>query len=130
MTASFTLLDGQQTSLAALSQDQPLLVYYWASWCGVCRFTNPTVQTLFADGKNVLSVALRSGDDPQQHPNMAKKGFTLATLNDPQGQLATRWQVHVTPTFLIIKKGQLISTTSGWTSSLGLRLRLAWAAWQ
>ncbi|MDX7901643.1 thioredoxin domain-containing protein, partial [Aeromonas media] len=53
-----TLQDGTQADLQAMSRDRPLLVYYWASWCAVCRFTTPTVEQLWRDGENVLTVAL------------------------------------------------------------------------
>ncbi len=69
-----TTLSGEQVSLAQLSQDKPLLVYFWASWCGVCRFTTPYVARLVGEGGNVLTVALRSGDDAQVTRWLAGKG--------------------------------------------------------
>ncbi|MEG0007593.1 MAG: protein disulfide oxidoreductase [Aeromonas sp.] len=129
MEAPFTLQDGTRTSLAELSRDKPLLVYYWASWCGVCRFTTPTVEQLWQEGENVLTVALRSGNDAQLQQGMSKKGLSFPTHNDEQGNLAARWQVGVTPTFLIIKDGKLTSSTTGWSSPWGLKLRLLWASW-
>ncbi|WP_265448868.1 thioredoxin domain-containing protein, partial [Aeromonas salmonicida] len=50
-----TLQDGTTADLQAMSRDKPLLVYYWASWCAVCRFTTPTVEQLWQDGENVLT---------------------------------------------------------------------------
>ena len=124
-----TLQDGTQADLQAMSRDKPLLVYYWASWCGVCRFTTPTVEQLWQEGENVLTVALRSGSDEPLRAGMAKKGLTFPTHNDESGDLAARWQVGVTPTFLVIKDGALVSSTTGWSSAWGLRLRLLWASW-
>ncbi|MGY6039367.1 protein disulfide oxidoreductase [Aeromonas sp. AE23HZ002T15] len=129
MEAPFTLQDGTRTSLAELSRDKPLLVYYWASWCAVCRFTSPTVEQLWQEGENVLTVALRSGDATQLQLGMGKKGLSFPTHNDEQGDLAAKWQVGVTPTFLIIKDGQLVSSTTGWSSRWGLKLRLLWEHW-
>lgn len=129
MEAPVTLQDGTRTSLAELSRDKPLLVYYWASWCGVCRFTTPTVEQLWQEGENVLTVALRSGNDTQLQQGMSKKGLSFPTHNDEQGNLAAQWQVGVTPTFLIIKDGKLTSSTTGWSSRWGLKLRLLWASW-
>lgn len=129
MQAPITLQDGTRTDLATLSQGQPLLVYYWASWCGVCRFTTPVVEQLWQEGDNVLTVALRSGNDGQLQLGMGKKGLGFPTHNDEQGNLAARWQVGVTPTFLIVRDGELVSSTTGWSSRWGLKLRLWWASW-
>ncbi|RAI98616.1 protein disulfide oxidoreductase [Aeromonas salmonicida] len=125
---TLTLQDGTTADLQAMSRDKPLLVYYWASWCAVCRFTTPTVEQLWQDGENVLTVALRSGNTQQLSKGMGKKGLTFPTHNDERGDLAARWQVSVTPSFLIVKDGKVVSTTTGWSSGLGLKLRLAWAS--
>ncbi|WP_426008527.1 protein disulfide oxidoreductase [Aeromonas salmonicida] len=125
---ALTLQDGTTADLQAMSRDKPLLVYYWASWCAVCRFTTPTVEQLWQDGENVLTVALRSGNTQQLSKGMGKKGLTFPTHNDERGDLAARWQVSVTPSFLIVKDGKVVSTTTGWSSGLGLKLRLAWAS--
>ncbi|GAJ48430.1 protein disulfide oxidoreductase [Aeromonas salmonicida] len=125
---TLTLQDGTTADLQAMSRDKPLLVYYWASWCAVCRFTTPTVEQLWQDGENVLTVALRSGNTQQLSKGMGKKGLTFPTHNDERGDLAARWQVSVTTSFLIVKDGKVVSTTTGWSSGLGLKLRLAWAS--
>ncbi|KTA83885.1 protein disulfide oxidoreductase [Aeromonas salmonicida] len=127
---TLTLQDGTTADLQAMSRDKPLLVYYWASWCAVCRFTTPTVEQLWQDGENVLTVALRSGNTQQLSKGMGKKGLTFPTHNDERGDLAARWQVSVPPSFLIVKDGKVVSTTTGWSSGLGLKLRLAWASLQ
>ncbi|OCA64769.1 alkyl hydroperoxide reductase [Aeromonas piscicola] len=125
---TLTLQDGTTADLQAMSRERPLLVYYWASWCAVCRFTTPTVEQLWQDGENVLTVALCSGNTQQLSKGMGKKGLTFPTHNDERGDLAARWQVSVTPSFLIVKDGKVVSTTTGWSSGLGLKLRLAWAS--
>ena len=124
-----TLQDGTRADLQAMSRERPLLIYYWASWCAVCRFTTPAVEQLWQDGENVLTVALRSGDNARLQQGMARKGLSFPTHNDEQGTLAARWQVNVTPSFLILKDGKVVSSTTGWSSRWGLQLRLLWASW-
>lgn len=120
-------LDGKTVDLAAMSQPRPLLLYVWATWCGVCRYTTPSVSALASRGENVMSVALRSGDDAALARWLAQKKLMLPTVNDPQGQLSRQWDVQVTPTLIVISGGEVKSVTTGWTSSWGMRLRL-WLA--
>ncbi|ANJ94852.1 Sporulation thiol-disulfide oxidoreductase A precursor [compost metagenome] len=124
---ALTTLSGERVSLAQLSRDKPLLVYFWASWCGVCRFTTPYVGRLAEEGGNVLTVALRSGDDLQVEQWLARKRLTLPVVNDPRGELSAQWQVGVTPTLVVISQGKVVQSTTGWTSYWGMKLRLWWA---
>jgi thiol-disulfide isomerase/thioredoxin len=120
-------LDGEQVNIAALSAERPLLIYVWATWCGICRYTTPAVEKLTQEGGNVLSVALRSGDDGQLAAWMAKKQLTMPVVNDARGTLSRQWQVSVTPTLVIVSKGNVVGTTTGWSSYWGMKLRLWWA---
>ncbi len=121
-------LDGTDVTLDALSAEKPLLVYFWASWCSVCRVTTPTVARIAQQGGNVISVALRSGDDEKVQRYLQARQFPLTTVNDEKGQLSANWQIGVTPTLVVINKGKVVSTTTGWTSGWGMKLRLWWAA--
>lgn len=116
-----------EADLAQLSQQRPVLVYIWATWCGICKLTTPTVASLSQNGTQVVSVALRSGNDGRVATWLEKKGVQGFTINDESGALGQRWHINATPTFIVLYQGKVVSTTSGWTSSLGLKLRLWWA---
>ena len=122
-----TIATGEVVSIAELSEKQPVLVYFWATWCGVCRFTSPTVSDLAKSGVPVVTVALRSGESSRLLAGMEKKELDFPVVNDTNGQLAAQAGVAATPTFMIIDKGEMVSFTSGWTSYLGLKSRL-WLA--
>ncbi|MDY1037709.1 protein disulfide oxidoreductase [Lelliottia sp. CFBP8978] len=127
ISTALQTLDGESVDLAQRSDDRPLVVYVWATWCGVCRYTTPSVAKMAEDGQNVITVALRSGDDAALNRWLAKKHYAMPTVNDPQGQLARRWQVQVTPTVMIVSRGEVKSITTGYTSGWGIKLRLWWA---
>lgn len=120
-------IDGRTVDLKALSDERPLLVYVWATWCGVCRYTSPSVAKMAEEGDNVVTVALRSGDDATLAHWLEKKKYAMPVVNDEQGQLSRLWQIQVTPTLLIISKGEVKSMTTGFTSGWGMKLRLWWA---
>ncbi|WP_439213462.1 protein disulfide oxidoreductase [Duffyella gerundensis] len=116
-----------EADLAQLSQQRPVLVYIWATWCGVCKLTTPAVASLSQNGTQVVSVALRSGNDQRVDTWLKKKGVQGVIVNDESGALSERWGINATPTFVVLYQGEVASTTSGWTSSFGLKLRLWWA---
>lgn len=120
-------IDGRNLTLAEMSEKKPMLVYFWGSWCGICRHISPHIDRLNEKGFNVLSVALRSGDDIRVVQYLNGAHLTMPVVNDPQGKMAAAWDVNVTPTILIISKGEVVQSTIGWTSYAGLKLRLWWA---
>lgn len=124
---SLQTLDGQTLPVSVLSADKPLLIYFWASWCGVCRYTTPPVEKLYRQGGNVLTVAYRSGNQQQVTQWLNQRNYHLPVINDAAGSLAQKWQISATPVFVFIYQGRVITATTGWTSTWGVRLRL-WLA--
>lgn len=124
-------IDGRDLTLAELSEKKPLLVWFWSSSCSSCHDTVPMMMWLNNNRTNVLTVASRSGNDISIVRYLNGHHLTLPVVNDSGGVLAARWQVSSTPTLIIVAKGQVVSTTSGWTSSAGIWLRLWWVRkWQ
>lgn len=121
-------LTGSQVDLAALSADRPLLLYIWATWCGICRYTTPAVDAMAEQGANVMTLAMRSGDDQELTRYLQKRQLSMPVINDARGNLARQWQVGVTPTLVVISKGKVVTATTGWTSAWGMKLRLWWAS--
>lgn len=83
--------------------------------------------SLAADGGNVLTVALRSGDNVTLEKWLTRKKLALPTVNDQAASWRGQWDIQVTPTLVVISQGEVKSVTTGWTSSWGMRLRL-WLA--
>ena len=123
----YYLKDGQVVDVMSLSQNTPVLVYFWGTWCGVCRATSPNVQTLHDDGVAVLSVAVSSGSDGDLAGYMQTHGYDFYTINDRDGAEFTRWGGQVTPSFVIIKDGKASQRFTGIAPLWSLRLRLWWA---
>ena len=120
-------VDGETVTLGKLSEEKPVLLYFWASWCGVCRFTTPDVARLHQEGVNVMTIALHSGSESDVSRWLTRKNVTFPVINDASGEISRRWEISVTPTLVIVSKGEVVSTTSGWTSYWGMKLRLWWA---
>ncbi|OBX04782.1 thioredoxin [Gallibacterium genomosp. 3] len=117
-------LNGEKFQLAELSHEKPILLYFWGSWCHICQFTSPSIASLANDGVQVISVALKSGDNQVVQDYLRQHKYDFLTVNDPQGELSAQWQIQVTPSIIIIKNGKIVHTTTGLSSPWGLKLRL------
>ena len=118
-------LDGHPLDLQQMAAQGPVLVYFWATWCGYCRVVSPAVSEL-ADDNQVISVALQSGSDGEVQQYLQAHQLDFPTLNDPTGAYSAAWGVRVTPTLVIVNSdGEVSWVTSGTTSKWGLQLRLA-----
>ena len=129
--AAFTAFQTEKqpapVSLAQLSWERTLVLYFWGSWCGICRHTSPVIQRLHEDGVPVLGVALRSGSRQEVHDYLQQHHWTFDTLNDEHGDWSQAWQVKVTPTIVLVRQGKVIHSPTGLASYWGLKLRVALA---
>lgn len=108
---------------------RPVALHFWASWCGICRLEQHSV-TRVAARWPVLTVATQSGPAPTVHGVQAQRQLPWATVADPDGRLLSRYGLKAVPAFVVIDAdGQLASVSVGYTSELGMRLRLWWASW-
>ncbi|UOO83265.1 protein disulfide oxidoreductase [Uruburuella testudinis] len=122
-------LQGERWTLAEFSSNRPVVVYFWGSWCGICRYTSPVVEKLHQAGVPVMGVALRSGSADEVAAYMRGHDYDFDTLNDADGKIAAQWQVAVTPTIAVIKNGNMVHHTTGLSSYWGLRSRIWLADW-
>jgi len=51
-----------------LKSDLPILVYFWAPWCGPCRAIAPVIEELSTNYKSRLKVAKCNVDDNPKMP--------------------------------------------------------------
>lgn len=116
-------LSGDRLDLIAMSKDEPVLIYFWATWCGVCNTVSPSVDFI-AQHYQVISVALNSGESNRIKQYLNAKEYTFNVVNDPTGEIGRQWGVSVTPTIFIIDNGNISTVTTGFTSPIGMWLRL------
>jgi thiol-disulfide isomerase/thioredoxin len=119
-------LDGARVTLDAY-QGKPLLVHFWATWCGVCRAEQSSIDAIAQDHA-VLSISSQSGSPAQVASYVAEHGMKARVLLDNTSELARRCGVHAFPTtFILNDKGEIMFREVGYTTELGLRARL-WLA--
>ncbi len=120
-------LSGQTYALPA-HPEKPILVHFWATWCPVCRAEQGSIASLAKDHPNVITVAMQSGAPIEVARHMREQGIDFPVVNDQTGTLSAAWGVHAVPaSFIVSPDGTIGFIEVGYTTSVGLRLRL-WLA--
>lgn len=108
-------------------QGQPTLIYFWATWCGVCSMTRESIHQIAQDHP-VITIAAQSGEDKALHEYQQKHSFDVTIINDQQGALSHHYGIQAFPSIFILDgKGNISDVEIGLSSEWGLRFRLWWA---
>lgn len=120
-------LDGNVYTLPA-KPAQPVLVHFWATWCPICRVEQDSITSIAHSYPNMITIAMQSGSGAEVTKYLVAQGLHLPVLNDADGRLSDVWGVHAVPaSFIVSTDGQIRFVEVGYTTDLGLRLRL-WLA--
>lgn len=86
MAGSVTEIDDKSFDAEVLASDVPVLVDFWAPWCGPCRTIAPVLEELAAQFKGKVKIVKINVDENKEH--------------------ATKYNVRGIPNLVLFKDGQ------------------------
>ena len=75
-----------------LNSDKPVLVDFWASWCGPCRMVVPLVEEIAKERSDIKVVKINV---------------------DEEQELAMQFGVMSIPTLVVMKNGKIVNQVTG-----------------
>ena len=76
-----------------MNSDKPVLIDFWAPWCGPCRMLSPTISEIAEDFKDNVKVGKVNVDEEEE--------------------LAAMFRVSSIPLLVVMKDGKVVSSTVG-----------------
>lgn len=123
---SAVMLTGQQFDLYQ-DKNRPILIHFWASWCPVCKLEQSNIQNISQDYP-VITIAMQSGNDDELKQFMKEEQLSFKVINDEFGLISKKYHIRGVPVSFIVNKDNKIDFVEmGYTTELGLKIRMWWA---
>jgi len=117
-------LDAKPYSLAAL-KGQPVLLDFWATWCGPCRKSLPLVDKMYQDYKDqgLVVLGVDAGEDRATVEEFLHKNpIAYPVVLGGDGDILKSYEVSAFPTFVMIgRDGRIVAHQIGFGGEAALR---------
>lgn len=110
MAADWTLVSarGEEVRLSDEVQQQPVVLFFWATWCPYCKALMPHLQSMrleYGQAIEILAINFRENKDPVAFIREAGYDFTVLPNGD---DVAALYEIHGTPGIIIVDSKQKI----------------------
>jgi len=117
------LMDGTTFTIEEFA-GKPVLLHFWATWCPICDLQKNSVQSITQDYP-VITIASWSEGKTEVAAYMHENQLTFPVMLDNSGKLAQSFGLKGVPaSFILDSNGEISFVETGYSSELGLRLRL------
>ena len=128
--AALVTLDGKPADLSRWVGKGPVLIEFWATWCGNCRQLEPSMHRVaqrYAGRVTLVGVAVGVNQSPERVRRYAEKHkLPLEVLYDARGTASEAYQVPATSYVVVIDRtGKIVYTGQGGDQDLDAAIRKA-----
>lgn len=105
---SLASAEGAQVRLSEEVQEQPVVLFFWATWCPYCKALMPHLQSIrleYGDKLKILAINIKDDGDPVAFINDAGYDFTVLPDGDAVADL---YDVYGTPGLIVVDKNGYI----------------------
>jgi len=108
------LADGRMLQLSDL-QGSPVMINFWATWCGPCRLEMPEIIHHAEAHPELIVLAVNTQEEQAQvEPFVAEFGMPMPVLLDETGEVRKLYEVRGMPTTIFIDRdGKVTQQWSG-----------------
>ena len=103
-------LEGQSVSLSDF-RGEPVLVNFWASWCGPCRYEMPFIQEVYEEwsASGLVMLAINQGESLSTVNDFMQSGnYSFPVLLDISQDVALEYNIWGMPTTFLIDEDGVI----------------------
>ena len=123
-------LDGKKVDIGTYIGKQPVLIQFWATWCGNCRALEPQLKAAAAKYKgkvSVVGIAVSYNQSPARVKLFVQKhGLTHTVLYDRTGDVSEAYDAPATSYIVVIdRKGTVVYTGLGAKQNIDAAIRKA-----
>ncbi len=94
--------EGAEVRLSEEVQEQPVILFFWATWCPYCKALMPHLQSIrleYGDKIKILAINIKDDGDPVGFVNGAGYDFTVLPDGD---DVADLYQIFGTPGLIVV----------------------------
>ena len=122
--SSVTLINNE---LYSFKNNKPVLIHFWATWCPTCKVEASNIE-IISKYYEIVTIAVNSGSSKEIHEYLDENDFTFNVVNDQESIYSSEFKIAAYPTtFIYDKNKDLVFSEVGYTSTIGLYLRMWWA---